>query len=114
MSEIVIDWGLVTVLTVPVGWVAVKIASFIAGRFGAKYEAPAKKFTVYAVATGLAYWFTVQAGPSLPPIADDPAAFVVLLLGVITLAFKVAQQIYDRFWQKLPVVGAARGGLGAG
>jgi len=112
--EIVIDWGIVTLLTVPLGYLANLALGWVAGKLGKEYGTIAKKVVVYAGAIGLAFYFAFEQGASLPPIGDDPGGFILALAMLATLAFKVAQEIYDRLWQKLPVVGAKSRGLGAG
>ncbi len=97
MDEIVINWTLVTVATVVLGFVLNQGAAWA----GLKIDVTAKKAIVYAVALSLSGYFAANGGFDLPDPAVDPAVFALALGSIATSSFKVAQLIYDRVWQEL-------------
>jgi hypothetical protein len=93
--EVIINWAGVAGAAVLVGWLLNGGANLI----GLDLSENAKKAVVFAVSAGLAGYFAFQQLPEIPAAADDPAAFALLFLGIVTATFKAAQQIYDRLWQ---------------
>ena len=106
--EVIINFGLVTGAAVVVTWVLNSGANLV----GIDLSETAKKAVAFVVSAGLAGYFAFQQLPALPPVADDPAAFAVLFLGIVTATFKAAQQIYDRLWKPGTAKVASMAGIG--
>lgn len=97
MNEIVINWGIVTTATVLLGFVINQAASWV----GLDLSGNVKRSVVFGVAVALSGYFAYTGGYDLPDPGADPAVFALALLSLATSAFKVAQQIYDKFWTNL-------------
>jgi len=97
MNEIVINWGIVTTLSVLLGFVINQVLAY----FGVRLSVQVKKSVVFAVAVAASAYFASTGGYELPPLGDDPAIYALALLSLATSAFKVAQLVYDRLWQEL-------------
>jgi hypothetical protein len=95
--DIVINWSLVTAASVILGFILNQVAAWA----GLEISQVAKKGVVFAVALALSGYFAYSGGFDLPDPAADPAVFALALGSIATSAFKVAQQVYDRFWVNL-------------
>ncbi len=106
--EVIINWTLVTGAAVLVAWVLNSGAALV----GIDLSENAKKAVAFAASVGLAGYFAFQQLPEIPAAADDPAAFALLFLGIVTATFKAAQQIYDRLWKPGTAKVASAVGIG--
>jgi hypothetical protein len=98
MDEIVVNESLVIAATVLLGFIFNQVLAY----FGIELETKYKKLIVFVLAVGLSAYAMTQAGlPGLPDVSADPSEFALMLLGVATLNFRVAQVVYDRLWQAL-------------
>jgi hypothetical protein len=106
--EIVIDWLVVTGVTVALAWVVNSGIPLLGKLFGQAWELSelVKKAVAFSASVGLVYFWRPPL--DLPDPALDPFLFVGALLGQAEVVFKAAQEVYDHIWKGIILKGAAR------
>jgi len=95
--EIVVNWAVVTVATVILGFILNQALTWA----GVSLSAQVKKLIVFAVAVGLSGYFAYSGGVSLPDPGADPFQFAAALLAMSAAVFKTAEVVYDKLWTGL-------------
>ena len=101
--DIVVDWAVVSLVTVVLAWVVNEGVPLLGRLFKQAWALSdqVKKGVAFLSDIGLVY--TWKPPVALPDPSTDTFLFIESLLAQATLVFKVAQPVYDYIWKGLIV-----------